>query len=109
MVEIGKIRDFRDQIVKQFKPIKIILFGSYAYGSPSSDSDVDILVILPFEGNSAYKSAEILDRIDPRFPVDLLARTPDQVNERLSKDDFFMKEIITKGKVLYEATDTRVD
>jgi hypothetical protein len=64
-----------------------------------------MLVILPFEGKSAYKSAEILNRIDPRFPVDLLVRTPEQVQDRLEKGDFFMEEIMKKGKLLYESPD----
>ena len=108
MVDMDSIQEFRDRIVKQFNPEKVILFGSYAYGSPSIESDVDILVILRFEGNSAYMSAEILNRTDPRFPVDLLTRTPEQVEERLGKGDFFFQEIVKKGKVLYDAAHKRM-
>lgn len=108
MVENQVIRQFCSQIVQHFDPIKIVLFGSYAYGHPTIDSDVDVLVILPFEGRSTQKAAEILKLVDPRFPVDLITRTPEQVERRLELGDFFMKEIIEKGKVLYEATDTRV-
>jgi predicted nucleotidyltransferase len=109
MVDSKAIQDFRDQIVEHFKPEKIILFGSYAYGMPSADSDVDILVILTFEGKNAYKSAEILTKTNPRFPVDLITRTPEEVKDRLAKGDFFLKEIINKGRILYEATDARMD
>ena len=69
-------------------------------------SDVDVLVILPFEGRCDQKAAEILKQTDPYFPIDLLARTPQQLRERLELGDFFIQEIVAKGKVLYEASDT---
>jgi predicted nucleotidyltransferase len=94
---------FARQVAKQFHPNKIILFGSYAYGKPTENSDVDLLIIMPFEGRGAYKSAEIATAIQPPFPVDLLVRTPEQVKTRVELGDFFMREIIEKGKVIYEA------
>jgi len=97
------IRKFALQIAEQFNPTKIILFGSYAYGTPTENSDVDVLVIMPFEGRSARQAAEILIATDPDFPIDLLVRTPEQVKERVELGDFFMREITKKGKVLYEA------
>lgn len=98
------IRKYADQIVRQFHPNKIILFGSYAYGKPTEDSDVDMLVIMPFEGKGVRKATEILLATDPRFPIDLLVRTPEQIRTRLKLGDFFIREITEKGKVLYEAT-----
>lgn len=97
------IRNYADQIAKQFHPNKIILFGSYAYGKPNEDSDVDMLIIMPFEGKGAHKATEILLATDPRFPIDLLVRTPEQIKTRLKLGDFFIREITQKGKVLYEA------
>jgi uncharacterized protein len=105
VVDLNTILEFGNRIAQEYKPVRIILFGSYANGTPSPESDVDILVILPFEGKSALKSAELLNRTNPRFPIDLLVRTPDQVQDRLQKGDFFMKEIIEKGVVIYEAPD----
>ena len=103
MIEMQKVYELSDRIVQYFHPQKVILFGSYAYGAPTEDSDVDILVIMPFEGKGAYQSAEIATTTHPRFPVDFLARTPEQIKKRLELGDFFIKEIIEKGKVLYEA------
>ena len=97
------IHTFAQKIAREFKPHKIILFGSYAYGTPTSDSDVDMLVIMPFEGRGARKAAEILQATDPRFPIDLLVRTPEQIERRVSLGDFFIREITQKGKVLYAA------
>ena len=92
-----------EQIVRQFCPQRIILFGSHAYGQPSLDSDVDLLVVMPFEGSSREQAAKIRSRIDTPMALDLLVRTPGQISERLAMDDFFMREIIEQGKVLYEA------
>ena len=97
------ISTFARQIAQQFNPHKIILFGSYAYGKPTADSDVDMLVIMPFEGRGVYKSAEIATTLRPDFPIDILVRTPEQVKQRLELGDFFIREITEKGKVLYEA------
>jgi len=97
------INSFARQIADRFNPNKIILFGSYAYGRPTGDSDVDMLVIMPHQGKSVKKASEILIAIDPRFPVDLLVRTPEQIKTRLALGDFFIREITQKGKVLYEA------
>ena len=100
------IQNYAEQVARQFRPDKIILFGSYAYGRPTEDSDVDLLVIMPFEGRGAHKATEILLATDPRFPIDLLVRTPEQIRTRLRLGDFFIREITKKGKVLYEAPHT---
>jgi uncharacterized protein len=98
------IREMTERIVQEFRPEQVILFGSYAYGTPTADSDVDLLVILPFEGKAPRKSLEILNKVNPTFAVDLLVRTPEQIQQRLAWNDFFLQEIMEKGKVLYEAT-----
>ena len=98
-----EIKQLCDQIVREFKPEKIILFGSHAYGKPQWDSDVDLLVIMPFRGRHTRKAIEILDRLNPPTALDLLVSTPKQVEQRLAMGDFFMREIIQRGKVMYEA------
>ena len=103
MIETQKIYELCNRIVKDFQPTKVILFGSYAYGQPTEDSDVDMLIIMPFEGRGAHKSAEIATITHPHFAVDLLVRTPEQVKARLDLGDSFIREIIENGKVLYEA------
>ena len=108
MVDRAMIEEFCERVVDEFHPEKVILFGSHAYGTPGPDSDVDILVIMPYEGHPAYKAAEISVRADARFPLDILVRTADQVRERVALNDFFMREITEKGLVLYDAADDRV-
>ena len=103
MVDEDKIMSLSERIAREFQPERIILFGSYAYGTPSTDSDVDILVVMPFKGKAARKALDILSKVKPGFPIDLLVRTPEQVRERLANNDFFMREIFARGQVLYEA------
>ncbi len=99
------ISAFARQIARQFNPHKIILFGSYAYGVPTEDSDVDILVIMPFEGRNPQKATEIWMATKPKFPIDIMVRKPAEIKKRLRMGDFFLREITEKGKVLYEAAD----
>jgi predicted nucleotidyltransferase len=103
MVSIKTIMSVSDQIAREFQPEQIVLFGSHAYGTPRNDSDVDLLVVMPFEGHSAYMAITILDRVNPPFPIDLLVRTPEELRHRIALNDFFLREIIAKGSVLYAA------
>ncbi|PKO21590.1 MAG: nucleotidyltransferase domain-containing protein [Chloroflexi bacterium HGW-Chloroflexi-1] len=91
------------RIVEELRPEKIILFGSYAQGTATRDSDVDLLVIMETEAPSRERSWAISRLLIPRpFPVDILVRTPVEVEQALKKRDFFMREIIEKGTLLYE-------
>jgi predicted nucleotidyltransferase len=103
VIQRRQIRKFADEIVRQFRPHKIVLFGSYAYGRPTADSDVDLLVIMD---RTRYRGERMSVRIRhavPRdFPMDLLVRTPAEVGKRLRWGDCFMKEVLEKGEVLYE-------
>ena len=108
MIELRRIQELGERIAQEFQPERIVLFGSYAYGTPTEDSDVDLLVILPYEGTGARKSIEILNRVCPAFPVDLLVRTPQQLRQRLEWNDYFLKEILERGVTLYAAADLGV-
>ncbi len=108
MVRHSQILDLCKDIVQYFRPLRIILFGSYGYGAPTMDSDVDLLVVLPSAKHGARKSWEILEKTNPRFPVDILVRTPRQIKQRIERKDWFIRDIIDKGKVLYDADHERV-
>ena len=103
MVAMNRIEEFGQRIGHEFGAERVILFGSYAQGAVTDDSDVDLLVIVPFEGRNVDKSVEIRMKLRPRFPVDLLVRTPEKVRQRIEMGDGFMREILQEGKVLYEA------
>ena len=104
MMTQKQIKNFGRRLVREFQPRKVVLFGSYANGKPSPDSDVDILVVMPLNGSSVDKSVEMRLKLQPRFPLDLLVRTPAKIKERLAMGDDFIKDIFSKGKVLYEAS-----
>jgi predicted nucleotidyltransferase len=101
------IRRFARQVAERFRPDKIILFGSYAYGTPHADSDVDVLVIMPAR-NELDQAVRIRLTVDYRFPLDLLVRTPKNLSWRLADGDWFLKEVVAKGRVLYEKNHPRV-
>lgn len=103
MVEMEKIKTLISQIARAFDPDRIILFGSHAYGQPGNDSDVDILVVLPFKGKPVRKAIEIRNRVNAEMPLDLIVRTPEQLAERLAQNDWFMHEIVERGRTLYES------
>jgi predicted nucleotidyltransferase len=101
------IRRFARQVAERFRPEKIILFGSYAYGKPHEDSDVDILVVMRAR-NQLDQAVKISLSIDPPFPLDIIVRTPHNMRWRLAEGDSFLQEVMSKGEVLYEAADGRV-
>ena len=103
MVTMRQIEELSRRIAAEFQPQRIFLFGSYAWGQPTPDSDVDLLIVMPFDGKSVAKSVEMRLKVRPPFPVDLLVLTPDKVRERLSLGDPFIRSILEEGKVLYEA------
>ena len=98
------IDQFAFEIAKRFAPEKIVLFGSQARGTATDDSDVDMLVIMDFDGRAAKKAAEIVSSIDPPFPVDLIVRRPEDVRRRIGEGDFFLIDIDHTGTILYEAS-----
>ena len=90
------------RIVAGVQPKKIILFGSYAYGTPSPDSDLDILVIMDTNKRPAERILDVSRLLRPRpFPMDILVRTPGEITAALKHKDSFIQEILTNGKVLY--------
>ena len=96
------IQQVVDEIAQRFHPQMVVLFGSYAYGTPTQDSDVDLLVTMETRLSNVQQAVEIRKAINFPFPTDLLVRTPQQLEERLAIGDVFFQEIMTKGVRLYE-------
>lgn len=104
-----EIKQILSEIVKKlkndYKPIKIILFGSYAYGNPTRNSDIDLLILKDTDKKRADRFVWVKRIIyNPALEISVspLVYTPDELNERLRIGDDFVKEIIQKGVVLYE-------
>ena len=97
-----KIKNISDKIAMEYKPEKIILFGSFAWGKPTKDSDIDLLIVKKAEKSSRKLAQEIDNSLFEReMPIDILVYSPKYLEERLSLGDFFIKKIIKDGKLLY--------
>ena len=103
MASLAEIERYAERIAREFRPERIILFGSHALGAAREDSDVDLLVVMPHTGKSWDQAAEIRSRLRPNFPLDLLVRSPEKLDERLELGDPLFVEIATTGRVLHEA------
>lgn len=103
MIPASLIQDLAASIAREFHPQRIILFGSHARGEATPDSDVDLLVLMPRNGQTRHAQiTAILTRCHLGFPVDVLVRTREEFEERLAMNDWFMRDIQREGKVLYE-------
>ncbi len=91
------------QIVEKFKPQKIILFGSYARGNPRPESDVDLLVVMDTSQKESKQSLEIRRHLGVMFGMDLIVHTPKHLKERVDMGDWFLRDVLKEGKVLYES------
>ena len=91
-----------EKLIREVNPEKIILFGSYAYGTPTPDSDVDLLIIWDTDKPRRERVVAISLLLYPRlFPVDIIVKTPHELEEE-TPHNFFLQEILNKGVVLYE-------
>jgi predicted nucleotidyltransferase len=103
LVTRRQIRAVVERIVEAVHPEKIILFGSYAYGHPTTDSDVDLLVVMESDERPAKRAIRIARHLlDVPFPMDILVRTPAEIGNWLRLEDCFMREVVRQGQVLYE-------
>lgn len=96
------LREIAQKVVRSLHPKNINLFGSYAYGKPTSDSDLDLLIVMESRDRPAERIRKVSDLFDPRpMPMDFVVLTPSEVRHRLNSFDPFLEEIFTKGQVLY--------
>lgn len=91
-----------EKIRAAFSPDMIVLMGSHARGDASPDSDVDLLVVLPYEGTNFRKAIEIVRAVQPSFAVDILIRAPHDLQDRFKMGDPIVREALTRGEVIYK-------
>ncbi len=101
------IRGVVKQIVEQFDPDRIYLFGSYAYGEPNSESDIDLLVVMPTR-NEIDQAVRVGFAIPPAVPLDVQVRTPANLEKRIRSGDGFLREVVQRGLILHEKGNARV-
>lgn len=97
-----EIRKITYQVIKNYKPQKIILVGSAARGKPSRDSDIDMLIIKKTSGSKFDRIRKVLLLVDYNLPFEPLVYTPQEIEERKKLGDSFILEALNQGKILYE-------
>jgi predicted nucleotidyltransferase len=100
------IRAIADRIAREYQPEKIILFGSYAWGEPGPDSDVDLFIVketVERARDRRVRVKELLWDKGSRVPIDVIVITPTELNQRLSIRDRFCELIVRNGEALYAA------
>jgi len=108
VVNLAGIQEIVRQIVERFQPQKIILFGSYAHGAPTEDSDVDLLLVMEGDEQPLHLAAQVAAAVDHPFPLDILVFKPSEWEASLMRKGVFATEVMTKGVILYEARGPRV-
>jgi predicted nucleotidyltransferase len=103
------IRKVCKRIAEAYHPEKIILFGSHAYGNPTPESDMDLLIVMDCEDHPIDQTVRMRIELGLVTPMDLLVRTPEEVKKRVEEGDMFMRLIVERGKVMYEAKHDGVD
>ena len=102
-LSLTEIRRVVHEIARQFGPRRVLLFGSYAYGHPTADSDVDLLVVLDTDEQPLHAAARISAAIPHPFPLDILVYTPSGLRASLERQGGFATMAVNMGVVLYEA------
>ncbi|OFX27871.1 MAG: hypothetical protein A2X08_04150 [Bacteroidetes bacterium GWA2_32_17] len=106
MIDAIKINEVIKKITLNYNPDSIILFGSYAFGTPNSDSDLDLLIIKQTELPRHQRASEVRKYLyGMMIPMDLLIYTPNEFEAEKNQKYSFLNSIITNSKVLYERKD----
>jgi uncharacterized protein len=97
------VEEITNKIVERFDPEKVILFGSHSTGTARGDSDIDLLVIMDTDEPAIERAIEVKKACRPRFvSMDVLVKTPEEVETTLARGSFFLDQILDQGRVLYE-------
>lgn len=103
MTTLEEIRSVARKLGAEFGAQQVILFGSYADGTATATSDVDLLVIMPnVRGNSLRVASEMLQKVQPRWSVDIVVRGANDLKRRIREGDPFLRDAVNSGTVIYE-------
>lgn len=102
MIALKEIQDFTNKLAALYSPDKVVLFGSYASGAATEDSDVDLLVLMPLTGKASAQALDIRRNLRRNFPLDLVVQTPEEATRRVQHGDPFLTEALGQGRTLYE-------
>lgn len=98
-----QLKRISQTIITHYKPERIILFGSFAYGEPNASSDIDLLIIKRTRKNRLERTKEILLLVDNQIPFEPIVLTPKEVKQRIKEGDYFIEDVLAKGTLVYEA------
>jgi uncharacterized protein len=101
LLSFDHIQAMAQTIADNFHPEAIYLFGSYAYGKPTEDSDLDFLVVMPIVDHPVRYAANIRKHLPKSTPVDIIVRGPEEVDRRIKEQDGFISMIVEEGKLLW--------
>lgn len=101
-ISSNEIQEIVNQICKNYNPEKIIVFGSFLKGKLRKDSDIDLMIVKSTQKDYFKRTYEVRRYLDTDIPLDILVYTPQELKERCSLGDYFIQEILDKGKILYE-------
>ena len=94
------------RIADEYRSLRVILFGSHAWGQPTDDSDIDLLIVKETSDRFIDRWVKVRELIsDPtrRIPVEPIVMTPEELDRRIARGDHFFQRIVTHGKLLYAA------
>lgn len=103
---LASITNFLPALVKQIAPERVVLYGSFAYGNPRDDSDLDLLIVAEMQEGFFTRQAKVrrsIAGLHPFVPLDIVVLTPKELEQRLRDGDLFILEVLTKGRLLYAA------
>jgi predicted nucleotidyltransferase len=103
-----QIRGLATEIGTRFDSERVVLFGSRVRGEARPDSDVDLLVVMDYAGSSVDQTVQVLRTLEQPFPVDVVVRSPKEIERRVRLGDFFLRGILREGQVLYERPHERM-
>ena len=102
MITRESIQSLAEEIASKFDVERIILFGSYAYGTPTADSDVDLLVMMDFAAGTADQALAISCAVSHHFPRDILVCTPTEAATRYELFEPIIRHAVVNVEVLFE-------
>ena len=104
MIKETEIHNVAQKVIQNYKPERIYLFGSFAWGKPTADSDVDLFIVKETQERKFDRQLKVRRIINGSLPVDILVYNNKELQERIALGDFFVKTILKKGKLLYDGS-----
>lgn len=99
------IREMVERLASEFDPLRILLFGSYARGEATPDSDVDLLVVMPNGCEKRAIAVEMRRRLkNCQIPKDIIVTTPEEIERRGDLVGTVLRPALREGTVVYERT-----